>query len=561
MQQFGISPFLAAAPLAVAIGFALRDAEREGSGWRLITATATFITAIMIRDYELFPKSSYAALGLADGGPAFPTGFTGTLKDWFKAHGARAISDLLSGRAIGEVFFLVEGMLFILVSLSALFQGAGNVEPFGWLRPYRWLIDVERGARAQLEADPPDLPPSLGFLRYVTGFGILSYLRIWVAAGSALLISACLIALRSLPNLSTQARQAYTIIAALPVVAVGSTYAILVLWNVFAFIGNRAPSNPVMRVLGSRIAYVAAGGVLVALVMTQLYIPALSEHLSPRGVWAVIRRVRRGNEPVARYGGNQGGDRATRYYANFEVHDIPSWGESEAVEWLTARDPRHFMVVGADVFPALNRAYRHALPDGRRHNVPVLDATNSNLYVATSDLAGAPSRNPLDPFVLTADEESRQNHALGRLWHPHGRMNGNDFVEEPARFDDALEYIGFTLDSNNQSYIPVGGTFRITYHFRVLREIVGSHQIFVHLDGPCPRINGDHAPVGDRYPVRYWLTGDVIHDEQRLTIPSYCRGGRYFVYIGFFQGDDRMRVTGGDHDRENRVVAARINVR
>jgi hypothetical protein len=31
--------------------------------------------------------------------------------------------------------------------------------------------------------------------------------------------------------------------------------------------------------------------------------------------------------------------------------------------------------------------------------------------------------------------------------------------------------------------------------------------------------------------------------------------------MGFFEGGDRMRLDGGNHDRDNRVVVARINVR
>jgi hypothetical protein len=325
------------------------------------------------------------------------------------------------------------------------------------------------------------------------------------------------------------------------------------LWNLFAWLGR--PGSVPMRALGTRVAFVPLAAVLVALVMTQLFVPALSEHLSPRGVWAVIRQVRREGEPVARYGGNQN-DRATRYYANFDVRDI--YTEGEAVNWLRQRTPRHFMIVGADVFPALNRAYRATFPEGERQNVPVIDATNSNLYVAASDAGDRGSRNPLDAVVMSRDTNNRGG---ADHWHAHGRWEGGRLVPEPARFDDAIEYLGYNLDSGGMSYVPVGGSFKITYHFRVLREIMSSHQIFVHVDGQCPRINGDHEPAGGRYPVRYWLPGDFIHDEQRLTIPGYCRAGTYYVYIGFFQGDDRMRVTGGDHDRENRVVAARIVVR
>ena len=33
-------------------------------------------------------------------------------------------------------------------------------------------------------------------------------------------------------------------------------------------------------------------------------------------------------------------------------------------------------------------------------------------------------------------------------------------------------------------------------------------------------IDGDHEPGGGRYPLRLWLNGDHIHDEQRITIDA-----------------------------------------
>ncbi len=555
LQQFGLTPFIGVASLAVAIGVALRDAEREARPWRLITAVATFITIVMMRDYLLFPKQSYAALGLADGGPSFPTGFTSTLKDWFKSQGSRWFVSFLHGNATGEVFFLFEALLFIFIALSALFQGAGDAAHIPWARPYRWMKDTETYAQAQFDAESEGSPAWARVLRkWFSGFGILSGFRIRMAALAVVAMLYFGITAQTSRTLTTPIRMIYRAIAALPVAIIVGIYAILALWNLFAWLGR--PKSTLMRAMGTRVAFVPLAALCVALMATQMFIPALSEHLSPRGVWAVIRRERRGVEPVARFGGNQN-DRATRYYANFEVRDL--FSEPEAVEWLTQRSPRHFMVVGADVFPSLNRAYRATMPQGSRRNIPVIDATNSNLYVAASDAGDRGSRNPLESLVLTRDRDDRDTPGL--RYHPHGRNDGNTFVREAAVFDNAIEYLGFNLDSGGQSYVAVGGTFTITYHFHVIREVYGSHQIFVHVDGTCPRINGDHEPLGGRYPVRFWMNGDYIHDQHRITIPGYCRAGRYSVNIGFFQGDDRMRVTGGDHDRENRVVAARIVVR
>lgn len=560
-QQFGPTPFIAAAPLAVAAAIALRDSERSAIGWKIVTAGVTFFTVIMMRDYLLFPKSSYAALGLADGGPSFPDGFrwsqdnqpNKSIFQWFAAQKGASIGHMIKGSAPGEAYFLLMGALYVLVALPALFQGSGTISYFGLKRPYEWMIEVEQAAGEEREA-----LEKKGLWRQwhmFTGVGFLSAIRSWALGISVVTMVVFGGSIASNPQMGTQVRTVFKAFAASPLIIVALIYGFILLWNFFAWIGQ--PSSPrFVAVLGSRVGVTALGGVLVALCFTKLYIPALSEHLSPRGVWAVIKQMRRPHERVARYGGGgEGGNGG--YYADFPVRDIDS--ESEAVDWLRAGTPqdRRYMLVDARVFSRLNRGFRLAQPVGSRTNIPVLDASNSNLYVAASDAGERGSRNPLDEIVMSTDRLlTRNDH-----WHAHGRRDSERFVEEPARFDDNLEFLGYNLDSKGMSYVPVGGSFKIKYHFRVLREMAGAWQIFVHIDGQCPRINGDHEPAGGRYPVGNWLAGDIIHDEQEITIPGYCRAGTYSVFIGFYQGDDRMRVTGGDHDRENRVVAARIVVR
>jgi hypothetical protein len=252
-------------------------------------------------------------------------------------------------------------------------------------------------------------------------------------------------------------------------------------------------------------------------------------------VWAVIRALRHGNEPIARFGG-PGEDPATRYYTRATVETIPS--ESAAVAWLTRPD-RSFLVVGSDVFPSLNSAYRAA----RQRNIPIADATNSNLFVAVSELEGRPSRNPLDAWVMSTRP---------RMRHP---------AREATRWEDTFEYIGYDLDSGGRPYVALGSSFKVTFNFHVLRDPGRHWQLFVHTDGPGPRINGDHEAVNGRYPTNFWRQGDFIRDQLTVNVPLTYRPGIYTVYMGFFDGGDRMRLEGGDHDRDNRVVVCRVNVR
>ena len=462
------------------------------------------------------------------------------------------------------MYFVIEAVLFILIALSALFQGAdaspngggvgstaGAIKPYPWDRPFTWVAEVERAAAKQLNDEAK--AGKVGWLHRVSGLGLLAHLRLLLGGVGLSLIVICG-SLAAFVPLVTPARVAATIFAILPLVILGAIYGIVVLWNAFAWLGS--PATPVGRAVGSRIAYVAIAGFIVSLIIAHLFVPALSRHLSPRDVWLSTARQRQADEPVARYG-TPPNDPAPGFYTHFPVQTLAN--ERDATDWLLNHTPRHLLVVntGAEVFPPLNRSYRRSFPEGARENIPVIDATNSNLFLAASEAGPSGSHNPLDQIVMTHDSETTE----ADHFHVHGRAEGDHTVPDPARLDDAIEYVGYNIDAGNARYVAVGGTITITYHFHSLREVSGNYQIFVHVDGQCPRVNADHDPAEGKYPVRFWLPGDFVHDTHRITIPGYCRPGRYQVFIGFFQGDNRMHVTGGDHDHENRIVAATLDVR
>ncbi|MEZ4391896.1 MAG: hypothetical protein R3A48_12430 [Polyangiales bacterium] len=527
MQVYGMSAFIVVAPVALGIAVLLRDAERELVPWRTVGLAATLLTLLMLRDYLQFPKTAYAALGLPDGGPAFPSGFAMKLSEWMD-HWRQA-------RAAGgerpplpaEAFHLINTLVFVLLGVLVLFQGAGKVNGFGLDAPWRWVTGVERDGAAACDEERADAGrPSVGSL-------ILANLRYVLGALAVVCVVVGLSVPGTIPTLTTPGRNAFRALTLLPVLAVAGIYAFVAVWNAYAWVGRR--ENPVNRVLGSRVAWLALSAVVVALMTTQGYMSSLSEHMSPRGVWQVVRSMRHGSEPVARFGG-AGEDPTSRYYiSGVSPELLPS--EQSAIDFLTGSQ-RSFLVVASDVFPSLNRAFRRA----RHTNLPIADATNSNLFLAVSSLDGRPSRNPLDRYVMSTRPNIR---------HP----------AEATRWEDNFEYIGYDLDSRGLPYVPLGGSFKITFNFHVLRESPRNWQIFIHTDGQGPRINGDHEPVGGKYPVRYWLPGDYIRDEFTISIPSTYRAGIYTVYMGFFEGSDRMRLDGGNHDRDNRVVVARINVR
>ncbi len=526
MQLFGMSAFVVVAPIALGLAVLLRDAERERSPWRTVAIAGALLTLLMLRDFLQFPKAAYAALGLPDGGPTFPEGFAMKFSAW--------LSNVRAARAAGgetppmpaEGFHLIETALFLGLSVLVLFQGTGRVEPFAVRRPYDWMLDVEEDARNTMKAESAEMG------RAAIGTFLLSHLRMILAfaAGACIVIG---LSVRGVTGITTPLRDGMTALALAPVGAIAAVLGFILIWNLFAWLGR--DENPINRVVGSRVAWVPVAALAVALIYTQGFIPALSEHMSPRGVWAVIRSLRHAEEPVARFGGPSD-DPATRYYTQALPETLTS--EDQAVRWLTG-GRRSFMVLGSDVFPSLNRAYRRE----RHQNIPIVDATNSNLFVAMNDLEGRPNRNPLEPWVQSTRPTMQRP------------------ARQPSVFENAFEYIGADVDMNGRGYVPLGGSFKVTFHFHVIADSTRNWQLFVHTDGQGPRINGDHEGVNGKYPTRYWQAGDYINDQITINVPLTYRPGAYTVFMGLFDGGDRMRLEGGDHDRDNRVVVARVNVR
>jgi len=134
-----------------------------------------------------------------------------------------------------------------------------------------------------------------------------------------------------------------------------------------------------------------------------------------------------------------------------------------------------------------------------------------------------------------------------------------------AVFDDQLEFLGYSLDGNRAADGMVeygwGDTMTITYFFRVLKRVPSSQKIFLHVDYPGARINGDHVPNNGEFPTNYWLEGDVVKDVHPLKVDSYSTPGIYSMHMGFFLGSRRMKVAPREaHDGRDRITMGKIRV-
>ncbi|MEO0322632.1 MAG: glycosyltransferase family 39 protein [Myxococcota bacterium] len=281
-----------------------------------------------------------------------------------------------------------------------------------------------------------------------------------------------------------------------------------------------------------RLAPLVLGGVLFGAYTAFGFQPALSQHLSPRLVYDRYNELRAPEATLLEY---RAGGRASAYYAEGEVEAVKTSGE---LLGKLQGDERAWAIVPTDELASLDRTFRKR----RREHLWVADARSATLTLVTNEpVEGRENENFLTEVVLQE---------LPELEHEVGGV-----------FDGKIELAGYDLDLPQEGYIGAGQRFAITWYWRVRQRVSGSYKIFLHVDGAGNRMNGDHDPAGDRYPVRFWEPGDIIVDRQELTVPANYRPGTYTFWIGLYAGQNRLDVTEGEKDDANRLAAGRLEVR
>lgn len=322
------------------------------------------------------------------------------------------------------------------------------------------------------------------------------------------------------------ARRAHLVLLPLPAGVVGAWLAYQLGWEG-------------VRRLASRRAHLLAGVAIASTVLgVHVLLPSLGKELSSREVFETLEKLRRSGEPLAEY---RTKGRAASAAGLGGVEDLAT---ATAVATFLDGPGRRWVV-----FPAAELAAVHSAVRVRRANrsavrpdlaLRLLDDESTRLFLASNELRrGERDRNPLSGAVLGSPPRPPQ--------HPIS-----------ASFEGKVDYLGFDLAGGPE--VGAGEELTITYHFRCNTR-PPAYKMFVHIDGQGARLNGDHDPVDGRYPLRYWAPGDYILDRQTLRVPAHFRPGDYTIFLGFFEGERRMRVTNGPADDVNRVEGGILRVR
>jgi len=286
--------------------------------------------------------------------------------------------------------------------------------------------------------------------------------------------------------------------------------------------------------LGDRRVFPAlAGGLAVGAFVALSFQPELSRHFSPKPLYDAYRELTDGRpEPLASY---KLPSAAAHYYTNAPIEEISA--QADLVSFLRESGQR-WAVIRAEDLPRLNRAYRRKTGE----HLYVADARSArSLLVAAKPIEGRPNQSFIASAVQS-DAPDVQN-------------------EVGANFEDRVELVGYDLDLPERDSVGAGQSFRVTWYWRVLGTVPSGYKVFVHIDGDGLRLNGDHDPVGGKYPTNLWEEGDLIVDTQELTVPANYQVGEYVIYVGLFSGSKRLEVKSGPNDGGDRVNAGTLLVR
>ncbi len=343
--------------------------------------------------------------------------------------------------------------------------------------------------------------------------------------------------------------------------------------------GDKGPQPPpwmsALTRLGQQPAVLATSATVLALVVVGLtgmrWVPALSQHLSQRVLVDAYEAYKQGQEPLLVY---ESGVRSGSYY--FADNERIKTQVDLKERFAKANGERFFLVLPADQLSSVHHELRKASKAKPPRGLNVIDSRSSR-YVLASNLlregeeeqslvtrALLPQRpRPVYPITPLNDKKEK----VYTQFDKKVQLLGYEVYREDQvdRWGDPLpgardELKG--LKSKKQTPVfKTGGKFVIRYYFKVLKRVTSSYQIFLHVDYPGNRINGDHVPVNGELPTNLWQPGDYIVDTQWLDIEPGSTTGQYTMYMGFFLGSRRMKITPATgQDGSDRIKLGTIQI-
>ncbi|MFI5308031.1 MAG: carbohydrate-binding family 9-like protein [Polyangiales bacterium] len=128
------------------------------------------------------------------------------------------------------------------------------------------------------------------------------------------------------------------------------------------------------------------------------------------------------------------------------------------------------------------------------------------------------------------------------------------------RFENKVRLLGYDLSTPQARE---GQTFTVTWYWQVDAPLGEGWKVFTHLADAAKhnRVNLDAVrPLRELYPEDSWQKGDFIKDVQEVALPADWHSNAAVFFVGFWHGPNRLRVTVGPNDGDNRAEALSVPV-
>ncbi len=494
--RYGKEPYAALVPAAVAVGALLWDLERADAGWRVVGFIGCGFVMLFFRDLHVYPESMAEAWAI--------TGFT-------DAFPKESIARLAQAAVTGQ---------FMMVTFFVFLQGSRELEP---LR-YTALVGHVRRAFE-------------GWYGRKWKRGAIAIAAIW----ALLFVNAVLVIVGThMTQTSGKLLIPFSLYWSL-IKKMSLGLGFLPLLVLVADIGVRVAYNAVARARAYRLDMVMGATIFVAFYYVMSYMSGVNQNLSPRSaIETFIANAGPGESLVAfRTSGAVG-----RFYGHNESFEEIS-NQAELFKRMSG-DERVWFFFKREEAPSLDLAYKETNHD----HIPVVDARTWRFLLATNKpLPGMKSQNPISDLV--------------RLAPP--RPGFSVF----ANLDNKVEYLGYDLETRHMKPTADGSRdiwagamekVTLTTYWHCTDRVNGSYQFFIHVDGFGLRLNGDHDVLQGEYPTRYWRPGDYLVDRFTMEVPIHFRPGSYSIYMGLFQGDNRLPQVSGP-GQDDRILAGILTVK
>ena len=135
-----------------------------------------------------------------------------------------------------------------------------------------------------------------------------------------------------------------------------------------------------------------------------------------------------------------------------------------------------------------------------------------------------------------------------------------------AVFDGKAKLLGYRISPEGD--VKAGAEIRLTMYWECLEDIPDGWNLFTHVLNSNSQLISNVDGAG---PLRQWIDnrqilapavwekGKIYVDEQVFSLPDKLDTSEVTIVTGIWKGGDRLAVTSGSADKENRAIVAKLS--